>query len=70
MTKRFRTTIVPANAVNLVAVVNENIVDNVRRQTPPDIKLPALFDRAFMCHYEDTVMPILEELPEGYVGGK
>lgn len=60
MTTRRRIKVVPANGVNLLCVVNQNLLDNFRRSSTPDLQLPPLYDRAVIVHFEQTVMPVVD----------
>lgn len=52
------------NARNLLVMVNDNLVTNFRRRTPPVVAVPALFERAFISHYEDAKLSFLLQFPE------
>lgn len=61
---RRRMIVVPGNAVNYLTLINDNLVSNFKRSTTPEIDVPPLFDRAYMFHYEDVVLPMIQTLPD------
>ncbi len=46
-----RRELVPPTAANILNVVNENIVSNLRRRRDSDIQLPSLYRLAFAVVY-------------------
>lgn len=61
---RQRSVVLPGTAVNLLRMVNENLVTNFKRKVQPDVQLPALFERAFIAHYEDSELAFIIQFPE------
>lgn len=49
--------IVPT-AINVLNVVNENIVNNLRRLQDSDLGLPSLYRLAFMVYYNTGELPV------------
>lgn len=54
VTRRF---IVPT-ALNVLNLVNENIVNNLRRLQDSDLELPSLYRLAFMVYYNTGELPV------------
>lgn len=52
-----RRLIVPT-AINMLNLVNENIVDNLRRFQDSGLVLPSLYRLAFMVYYNTGELPI------------
>lgn len=52
--------LIEVTALNLLVNVNEAMLRFWRRDETPDIRLPSLFDRAFMVHHEAGVIPAEE----------
>jgi len=49
--------IVPT-AINLLNLVNENIVNNLRRLQDSDLGIPSLYRLAFMVYYNTGELPV------------
>lgn len=56
----YRTKLVLANAINMIVETNQIIIENLRKNTPAEIVVPRLVDRAFMLVHETGVMPVLD----------
>jgi len=55
-----RTRLIIPNAINLVVEINELLVSHRKKGMVPDIRLPSLFDRAFLVYHESGVIPLRE----------
>lgn len=55
-----RIQLVPANAVNMVTVANENIIENFKSGRPAQLELPNLVARALLVHYESGIIPVTD----------
>ena len=55
-----RIQLVPANAVNMITVINANMLDNYRAGRPAQLELPNLVARALLVHYESGIMPVTD----------
>lgn len=64
-TFRFKRRLIIANGINLVAAINNTIIDNAKKGMPAQIQMPRLFDRAFLIHHEAGVLPMYDTLEEG-----
>jgi hypothetical protein len=56
--------LIVVNAINLIVEINQAIVDNARKGTQAELRLPSLIDRAFMVHHESGVIPVADYLAE------
>ena len=56
-----RITIVIPTSVNTVLMVNENIIDNLRKDQDSDIQLPSLYKRAFLVVTEADEVAIVRQ---------
>lgn len=52
-----RKILIPANAVNLITVINEALIDNFKQSTSAELNLPDLVRRAILVHYESGIVP-------------
>lgn len=52
-----RKLIIPT-ALNVLNLVDENIIDNLRKRQDSDIQLPSLYRLAFMVHYNTGELPV------------
>jgi hypothetical protein len=57
-----KTTLVTANAVNMLVMINESIVENFKKGAPAQIVLPTIVARAILVHDESGMMPVTETL--------
>lgn len=55
-----RIQLVPANAVNMVTVANENIIENFKSGRPAQLEFPNLVARALLVHYESGIIPVTD----------
>lgn len=60
MTEYTKRKLVPANAVNFVVEINEVMNSNTRKGVPNDMRVPGMFDRAFLIFHEAGILPITE----------
>jgi hypothetical protein len=57
-----KTTLIPANAVNFVTIINDSLVTNFKQGTDAEVTLPDLVKRALLLHYESGIVPVTETL--------
>lgn len=60
----YKKKLVVANAINIVVAVNASIFDNARKGQPAELRMPGIFDRAFLIHHEAGVVPMIDTLSE------
>lgn len=59
-----RKTMVLPTAPNILNLVHENIVDNLRRRQDSDLVLPSLYRLAFAMHYNTGEMVVTRNSSE------
>lgn len=59
-----RQKLIPATAINVIAQLNQIIVENFRKGQPAKLILPRMFDRAFLIVHESGVVPIVDYTSE------
>lgn len=55
-----RIKLVVANAINMVAEVNELTVHNARMGEETEIRMPSMIDRAYMIFHETGIVPMID----------
>lgn len=55
-----KTSLIPANGVNFVTVINDSLVTNFKQGTDAEVILPDLVKRALLLHYESGVVPVTD----------
>ena len=63
-TKEKRIKFIPATAINIIAEINELLIENARNKTDSEIELPGLIDRAFLIYHEAGVLPMTDTLEQ------
>jgi len=53
--------IVIPTAINLVLMVNENVISNMRLRRDPDLTLPSLYKRALLVVNQTTEVAIVRQ---------
>lgn len=48
-------------AVNVVLMVNDNVIRNMRRRMDPDLTLPSLYKRAFLIVNETDEVAVVRQ---------
>jgi hypothetical protein len=64
MAKQLHITVITPTAINVIGVVHQNIVSNLRRKQPSDIELPSMYRRAFMMTYETGEILTTDDIKE------
>lgn len=59
-----KTSIVVPTATNIVNLVNENIVNNLRRNQSSDIELESLYRLSYRIHYNTGELLVTKDLSE------
>jgi len=59
-----RRVLIAPTAPNILNLVNENIVDNLRRRQNSDVDLPSLYRLAFTIHYNTGEMLVTRGVTE------
>lgn len=60
-----RVDVVVPTAINIVLMVNENVVDNLRKNQASDLSLPSLYKRAYLVVNETDEIAVVRQGVKG-----
>ena len=58
----YRSKLVVSNAINMLVEVNTVMVENTKKGKDSELRVPGVFDRAFMLHHETGLIPVVDRL--------